>query len=838
LGTAGQSLVVNSGADGLEFGAASGGGVTVYTGLSGTDGTPSGATYLLNASSPSAGDLAYVTANTSLYQNNGNGWYRIAVINTTPTISSVADASSNTTPFTLTAGTNTVITVTASDVDEGTDLTYSHSVTSGSLNGTTVTQGTGASENVFTITPHASNATTFSITFTVSDSINAATSVAAFTLAFAITDSHYTSLLVATDAAAGDNNDITDSSSNSYTITASGDAHAGTFSPYRHGGYSTYFDGTGDFLSISSSSDFNIGADATFECWCYPTATASASPGDLLLLVYGGSNNTAWLSYTGASKFEFRLGYTGSWAQTLTSTNTFGLNQWYHVVGVRSSGTSYLFVNGVQEASGSNSTDLSALGNSVYVGAQGAVRQFQGYISDARIVNGTAIYTSAFTPPTGRLTAVTNTKLLTCHLPYISDGSSSGHAITVNGNTSTEPIGPYDYTEYSESDNGGSLHFDGSGDYVRISSIADLSGGSWTIEGWYYFEDDPNVPANAVLWTLNSQATLGYALMNLNGANLVLQQRGTSTYTSSAAYDFDVNRWYHIAAVWNNSANTMRAYVNGKQVIASTTNPIQNAGNGLTLGTDGYGAYPIKGFISDFRIKQTAEYTSEFTPPTAPLSSSSTVLHIKGTDAHVLDKSQGDNLKLVANAAAVTNATNNSNISSTNALYFNGGDYLISDTCGDIGVSGLDYTIEAWIYITAWPTAGGGIFSKGTAGTTSSGDIIALDVRTNEIRFHTDGNYVSASLTTSTSLSLNTWYHVAVSREGNVHRLFLNGTLEGSTTQSYNVSSTSVSYIGTNQYDLGASTRSFYGYMQDLRVTKGLARYTSNFTVPSAHLKG
>ena len=38
LGTAGQSLVVNSGADGLEFGAASGGGVTVYTGLSGTDG--------------------------------------------------------------------------------------------------------------------------------------------------------------------------------------------------------------------------------------------------------------------------------------------------------------------------------------------------------------------------------------------------------------------------------------------------------------------------------------------------------------------------------------------------------------------------------------------------------------------------------------------------------------------------------------------------------------------------------------------------------------------------------------------------------------------------------
>jgi hypothetical protein len=206
LGTAGQTLVVNSGADGLEFGAASSGsGVTVYTGLSGTDGTPSGATYLLNASSPSAGDLAYVSSNTSLYQNNGNGWYRIAVINTTPTISSVADASSNTTPFTLVGGTNTVITVTASDADEGTDLTYSHSVTSGSLNGTTVTQGTGASENVFTITPHASNATTFSLTFTVSDNINAATSVAEFSLSFASwAGATQEAKLTASDAQAGD----------------------------------------------------------------------------------------------------------------------------------------------------------------------------------------------------------------------------------------------------------------------------------------------------------------------------------------------------------------------------------------------------------------------------------------------------------------------------------------------------------------------------------------------------------------------------------------------------------------------------------------------------------
>ncbi len=140
---------------------------------------------MTSSTSAKSGALAYVTANTGLYQNNGNGWYKIATVNTSPTISAVQDASSGTTPFTLaTDGTATVITITAADVDEGTDLTYSHSVTSGSLNGTTVTQGTGASENVFTVTPHASNATTFSLTFSVTDNINTAQSVNAFTLQF------------------------------------------------------------------------------------------------------------------------------------------------------------------------------------------------------------------------------------------------------------------------------------------------------------------------------------------------------------------------------------------------------------------------------------------------------------------------------------------------------------------------------------------------------------------------------------------------------------------------------------------------------------------------------
>ncbi|MDA7649944.1 hypothetical protein N8599_00425, partial [Verrucomicrobiales bacterium] len=66
-----------------------------------------------------SGDMAYVTATNRFYINNGSGWYSISLVNTNPNITSVQDAGSNTTPFTLaTDGTATVITVTAADPEE------------------------------------------------------------------------------------------------------------------------------------------------------------------------------------------------------------------------------------------------------------------------------------------------------------------------------------------------------------------------------------------------------------------------------------------------------------------------------------------------------------------------------------------------------------------------------------------------------------------------------------------------------------------------------------------------------------------------------------------------
>ena len=202
---------------------------------------------LLPLSGINSGEQAYVNSTNRLYINNGTGWYSIGLVNNNPSITSVQDASAGTTPFTLaTDGSATVITITSSD-PEDVPLTYSYAVTSGSLtNGggatATVVQGTGANTNKFTITPSATEAYggTFELTFTTSDGINTATSANSFTLNFitTITNSKYTTLL-ATATGTSDNNNITDTSTNNHSITVNGDTHAGTFSPYRSGGYSS-----------------------------------------------------------------------------------------------------------------------------------------------------------------------------------------------------------------------------------------------------------------------------------------------------------------------------------------------------------------------------------------------------------------------------------------------------------------------------------------------------------------------------------------------------------------------------------------------------------------------
>ncbi len=832
LGTAGQTLVVNSGADGLEFGAASGGsGVTVYTGLSGTDGTPSGATYLLNASSPSAGDLAYVTANTSLYQNNGNGWYRIATINTTPRIDSVEDASSNTTPFTLEGGTNTVITVTATDDDQGTDLTYTHSVTSGSLNGTTVTQGTGANENVFTIVPHASNATTFSITFSVSDSINAATSVAAFTLEFVITDSHYTSLLMATDGSAGDNNDITDSSSNNHTITVTGDAYAGTFSPYRYGGYSAYFDGN-DYLSIAHSTDLDLGTgNFTIEGWWRFDDTSNQN------LVSKYAANAGFVVQYQSGNLRLVLGLGGSDAvYSFSWTPVAGT--WYHVCILRDGTNGKAFINGTQIGPTTTlSTSNVGTTGTLQVGLTHTVSEYtRGYVSDVRIVKGTAI-TPASGGPTERLTAVTNTKLLTCHLPYFADGSSNGHTITVSGNTSTKPFGPYDYNEYSESTNGGSVYFDGNDDLSATLSSA-IGTGDFSISGWYYTGATPTTYHRRIFTIGGNNNANGMSFLHQTSG--VLRLRIPANVTETHNYSYKAGQWVYFCI--KRSSGTLTLHINGEQEY-SGSDSTNLSSTSLCVGNDTIvltSVYGIDGSVADFKISTSS--IEDGSVPTSVVSSSGSILHLKGTDAHVIDKSQGNNLKLVGTAASTSALTSGSTPpyigaawAGTSAVSFDGNsDYVIMP---QISLGGGDFTIEAYTYLDARLTSYPAIFSNYSSFAAGALGLFAGHGSSTTTNYQVAHNGAGFPAINGGPITYDQWVHLCLERYNGTITLYK----DGSSVNSF-ASTATLNGVGSNFYigTTGDSISTGYlnGWIQDFRVTVGKARYQGAFTKPGAPLKG
>ncbi|MBK6587935.1 MAG: LamG domain-containing protein [Acidobacteria bacterium] len=88
------------------------------------------------------------------------------------------------------------------------------------------------------------------------------------------------------------------------------------------------------------------------------------------------------------------------------------------------------------------------------------------------------------------------------------------------------------------------------------------------------------------------------------------------------------------------------------------------------------------------------------------------------------------------------------------------------------------------------------------------------------------------SLVSGSNLSANTWYHLAATRQGSTYRLFVDGTQVATTTSSITIHDNANSlYIGTST---DGSTSPVNGYIDDLRITKGVARYTANFTPPAA----
>jgi hypothetical protein len=776
-----------------------------------------------------AGDQAFVTASNRLYLWTGTGWYNIALINNNPTISGV-----NATYNLAIDGTATTVTITATD-PEGIPITYSiASDTSGNV--ATITQNA----NVFTITPstNSADAGTFSLTFRASDGVNIASAVSEFTLVFAVQNSNYTTALITSVGANNAvNNSFVDSSTNSHTITVAGNATQTTFSPYRHGGYSTYFDGSGDYLQLSASNDWGFGTGAwTVEFWIKSTDTDA----DVIAAFNSSSPYAGWSIRieNGLVKVFVSDGSSLEDFSTVSGTTIVNDNVWHHVVvtSAASYNTVSCYVDGVLAGSNAFSIAISSTGQILRVGADtnsSPSRPLAGYLTDVRIVKGTQVYTSAFTPPTERLTAITNTSLLTCHLPYIADGSTNGHAITVNGNTKTEPFSPYDYQTYSATDNGGSIYFDGSS-RVEAPDSADWDQDTdSTMEAWFY---PISLPSNYVhmfgQWqsggggNRNTQLTL-----DPNGRVFMTVNRSGTNYSTPLGTTLKINNWYHVAVTLNGT--TLTVWVNGKNDGSTTVGgSANNSAMGWAIGGEpGSGSYPFTGLIADTRVvKGSAIYTANFTPPTAPLTAiTNTKLLLNGTNAGIIDKSQAAK-SITLNGDVKSSTTQSKYLSSS--MYFDGtGDYVQTNTSDLYNLGTDQFTAECWMNVSDDTQHALFYFMNGGS------DVLGVFYyhTNNSLGVVGSGAWITGNVGSGSNhnvLNPNQWHHVAISRDATTFRAFVDGTQVYSGSNSGNFGSNLIR-IASHQY-----SADLYGYISDFRFTKGLAHYTANFTPPTAALQG
>ena len=794
---------------------ASASGLTVYSTL---DSLPT--------TSLSVGDQAYVSGNNRMYISNGSGWYNVALINATPSLTvspSGNIALSN-------DGVAQTITITAVDSDNAdASLTLSVDSSGDFFKMGTVTQDS----SVFTIIPRSEDSAlatgddgTSSLTFKASDGINFGAQEVTFTLTFNVPNSEYTNFLVKADTAGTDNQ--VDASTNSYAITQSTSATpltSSAFTPYHPGGYSTHFENASQRLTTNLATS---GTGAwTIEWWVYHPANSGTSQQNRN---FGAATNDPMFLNTNLTSQQL---YIGGQAR-VTGSKTMNFSQWYHIALVRSvtSNTIKMYIDGVLEGTSAvqagtthdipTKTDFG-IGSDENFPAYGMT----GYIRDFRYVIGTEVYTSAFTPPTSPLTAISGTDLLLCNHAAAIDTSGNFNAVTATG-TKGARVGPYTMdAKYLKDTHGGSIRHTG-GSWLSTGTITWDRTKDWTYEGWWYGAN----PSTGTFAVLNAgSGTDGIYVMHAGGVYINGIEWGIP---GTPANYFRANHWNHWALVRH--SGTYKFYVNGISMW-SETNAADGGGStnhrfGIGATSTGVTKVDADTFEADIRFTEDGIYTADFIPPTAPVGiHAETIFSTCTNQQSIWDVGSSKYLNIAGNTTA---SDTYRKFTTSSAISFDGsGDYIGWDEGGHHGTyanGSNDQTIEMWVY----PNANSNyqtLFSMNRGNTT--GLNFGIDGASRP--FLWKGNFrIQAGTVPNT-----TWSHVALVRYNGVWSIYVDGTSVGSTWAD------TTTYTGQD-FALGDTVASgggtsgewFNGYMQDARYTKGLARYTGNFTPPSSEFDG
>lgn len=405
------------------------------------------------------------------------------------------------------------------------------------------------------------------------------------------TDANASSLVLALPLVGikSDFSNTINSGTSNKAITANGNAVASSAQSNFYGG-SFYFDGNGDYLSIPQTSDLDQNTDFTIEYWIY----INSQGGSQYITPFGGNTNYYTVQfYPGQVPYIVRYA-----VSTVASGGKISLQKWCHIALTKSGNTLRCFVDGVLQCSG-DEVASPTLGGAFNIGRNGSTYTdyFDGYMSDFRFYKGLAKYTSNFIP------ASTD--------PDIVPDSPSGVSYSSNVTQITD----------------GAVSFDGTSYLTVADGVNDFAfgTGAYTVEGFLYPTTlTGNGDANPRFFCCGTPS----ASSNKNQLQIVITASGeirldtNSTSYTSAANNVVANKWQHIAVARDGSGN-LKAFVDGRQVLSQTgvNNNITN-NDGISLGIEAGASSRFTGFMSNVQVvKGTALYTTNFTPPSGPISS-------------------------------------------------------------------------------------------------------------------------------------------------------------------------------------------------------------------------
>lgn len=383
-------------------------------------------------------------------------------------------------------------------------------------------------------------------------------------------------------------------------------------------------------------------------------------------------------------------------------------------------------------------------------------------------------------------------------------------------------------------------YFNGSSEITAFDAPSlDFGCGDFTVECWVY--PTAGSPANFFV-TGGSGGGGGYFFGHGEAGLGIGFGRAAVAWDALSSTPLTLNEWQHVA--FTREGSTLRGFVNGVLQITGTVNASYDCTGDLHIGSHGGFLY-YNGYMDELRITKTiCRYKTAFNPPTSSFpdfgpvfdphfSAVSLLLHMDGANnSTTFPDSSANHLAVTANGGAVV-STAQSKFGGSSAYFDGAGDYLTVPSSTPLELGDSDFTIEMWYYYESpntnpYPA----LISKGEQGS------IASDAWTLEF---TGGNLGAIFWTASNGPSGGTppqdqWVHVALTRSGSDARLFVDGVLQGTYSSFTNTIATNANgqlVIGCGWYDL--TSRFFKGYIDELRITKGVDRYgASNFTPPTA----